>query len=82
MILFPAIDLYDRKAVRLYKGDYNQMTVYSESGTPFSICTCASAVPFGSSAVLGAEVLAFGSESSVAWHPTNKSSANSNESIL
>ena len=31
MILFPAIDLYDRKAVRLYKGDYNQMTVYSEN---------------------------------------------------
>ena len=30
MILFPAIDLYDGKAVRLYKGDYNQMTVYSE----------------------------------------------------
>lgn len=35
MILFPAIDLYDRKAVRLYKGDYNQMTVYSE--TPIEI---------------------------------------------
>ena len=31
MILFPAIDLYDRKAVRLYKGDYNQMTVYTEN---------------------------------------------------
>ena len=31
MILFPAIDLYDQKAVRLYKGDYNQMTVYSEN---------------------------------------------------
>ena len=30
MILFPAIDLYDGKAVRLYKGDYAQMTVYSE----------------------------------------------------
>ena len=30
MILFPAIDLYDGKAVRLYKGDYQQMTVYSE----------------------------------------------------
>ncbi len=29
MILFPAIDLYDKKAVRLYKGDYNHMTVYS-----------------------------------------------------
>ncbi len=30
MILFPAIDLYEKKAVRLYKGDYTQMTVYSE----------------------------------------------------
>ena len=30
MIIFPAIDLYDGKAVRLYKGDYAQMTVYSE----------------------------------------------------
>ncbi len=31
MIIFPAIDLYDRKAVRLYKGDYANMTVYSEN---------------------------------------------------
>ncbi|MBR2444348.1 MAG: 1-(5-phosphoribosyl)-5-[Clostridia bacterium] len=30
MRIFPAIDLYDKKAVRLFKGDYNQMTVYSE----------------------------------------------------
>ena len=30
MNLFPAIDLYCGKAVRLYKGDYNQMTVYSD----------------------------------------------------
>lgn len=30
MKIFPAIDLYDKKAVRLYKGDYAQMTVYSE----------------------------------------------------
>ncbi len=29
MIIFPAIDLYDGKAVRLFKGDYNEMTVYS-----------------------------------------------------
>ncbi len=28
MKIFPAIDLYDQKAVRLYKGDYAQMTVY------------------------------------------------------
>ena len=31
MILLPAIDLYEQKAVRLYKGDYAQMTVYSDA---------------------------------------------------
>ena len=31
MIIFPAIDLFDKKAVRLYKGDYQNMTVYSEN---------------------------------------------------
>ncbi len=31
MLIFPAIDLFDKKAVRLYKGDYNQMTVYSDN---------------------------------------------------
>lgn len=30
MILFPAIDIVGGKAVRLYKGDYDQMTVYSD----------------------------------------------------
>ena len=30
MKIFPAIDLYEGKVVRLYKGDYNDMTVYSE----------------------------------------------------
>ena len=30
MNIFPAIDLYEGKAVRLFKGDYAQMTVYSE----------------------------------------------------
>lgn len=30
MIIYPAIDLYDGKAVRLYKGDYAQMTVYGD----------------------------------------------------
>ena len=30
MKIFPAIDLYGGKAVRLYKGDYEQMTVYSD----------------------------------------------------
>ena len=28
MNIFPAIDLYESQAVRLYKGDYRQMTVY------------------------------------------------------
>jgi phosphoribosylformimino-5-aminoimidazole carboxamide ribotide isomerase len=31
MNIFPAIDLFDKKAVRLFKGDYQQMTVYSEN---------------------------------------------------
>lgn len=30
MELFPAIDLYDKKVVRLVHGDYQKMTVYSE----------------------------------------------------
>ena len=30
MLIYPAIDLFDGKAVRLYKGDYAQMTVYSD----------------------------------------------------
>ena len=30
MKIFPAIDLYGQKAVRLYKGDYAQMTVYND----------------------------------------------------
>ncbi len=35
MNIFPAVDLLGGKAVRLYKGDYNQVTVYSEN--PLSI---------------------------------------------
>ncbi len=31
MLIYPAIDLYQGKAVRLFKGDYSQMTVYSEN---------------------------------------------------
>ena len=31
MRIFPAIDLYEGKAVRLLKGDYNAVTVYSEN---------------------------------------------------
>ena len=31
MLILPAIDLYEQKAVRLYKGDYDNMTVYSNN---------------------------------------------------
>ena len=31
MKLYPAIDLYEGKAVRLFKGEYQQMTVYNEN---------------------------------------------------
>lgn len=31
MIIYPAIDLFEGKAVRLFKGDYAQMTVYHEN---------------------------------------------------
>ena len=37
MHIFPAIDLYDKKAVRLLKGDYNQMTVYSDNPSEFAL---------------------------------------------
>ena len=35
MFIFPAIDLFEGKAVRLYKGDYAQMTVYNDD--PLSV---------------------------------------------
>ena len=35
MLIFPAIDLYGGKAVRLYKGDYQNMTVYNDD--PLSV---------------------------------------------
>ncbi len=31
MIIFPAIDIYEGKVVRLLKGDYSKMTIYSEN---------------------------------------------------
>ena len=44
MILLPAIDLFDKKAVRLFKGDYANMTVYSENpieiARNFENCGC------------------------------------------
>lgn len=49
MRIYPAIDLFEKNVVRLYKGDYNQMTVYGndpvsvalsfkESGAEFLHC--------------------------------------------
>ena len=35
IIIYPAIDLYEGKAVRLQRGDYEQMTVYSDD--PLSV---------------------------------------------
>ena len=37
MHIFPAIDLFEGKAVRLLKGDYNQMTVYSDNPAEFAL---------------------------------------------
>lgn len=31
MLIFPAIDLYEKKAVRLLRGEYSRMTVYSDA---------------------------------------------------
>ena len=36
MNIFPAIDIYNGCAVRLYKGDYDQMTVYSDDPGSFA----------------------------------------------
>ena len=42
MIILPAIDIYEGKAVRLLKGDYDKLTVYSEKpeeiGLEFARC--------------------------------------------
>ena len=42
MEIFPAIDLYEGKAVRLVHGDYQQMTVYSEHPEKIAehFCSC------------------------------------------
>lgn len=36
MNIFPAIDIYEGCAVRLYKGDYKEMTVYSDDPAEFA----------------------------------------------
>ena len=38
MLIFPAIDLYGGNVVRLYQGNYEKMTVYSES--PAAVAHC------------------------------------------
>ena len=37
MLIYPAIDLIDAKAVRLFKGDYDQMTVYSDNPSEIAL---------------------------------------------
>ncbi len=37
MIIFPAIDIIGGKAVRLFKGDYSQMTVYNDNPTEVAL---------------------------------------------
>ena len=37
MNIFPAIDLYEGRAVRLYKGDYENVTVYAEDPTDVAL---------------------------------------------
>ena len=44
MIIFPAIDLFEKKAVRLYKGDYQNITVYSENPIEIARVTLSFAV--------------------------------------
>lgn len=44
MLIFPAIDLYEGQAVRLYKGDYANKTVYNENplAVAYDFKTCGS----------------------------------------
>ena len=37
MILIPAIDIKDKKCVRLFKGDFSQQKVYSENPVDMAI---------------------------------------------
>ena len=37
MHIFPAIDLYQGKAVRLYKGDYEQVTISTMQGVAHQV---------------------------------------------
>ena len=46
MNIFPAIDLYEKKAVRLYKGNYDEMTVYSDDPLSVARDFCAAGAKF------------------------------------
>ena len=46
MNIFPAIDLYEKKAVRLYKGNYAEMTVYSDDPLSVARDFCAAGAKF------------------------------------
>ncbi len=46
MNIFPAIDLYEGKAVRLYKGDYNKITVYSDKPEEIALDFAASGAKY------------------------------------
>lgn len=46
MHIFPAIDLYGGKAVRLYKGDYAQMTVYNDDPSAVAEDFCRSGAKY------------------------------------
>lgn len=37
MRIYPAIDIYEKQVVRLFKGDYNQMTVYGNDPTSVAL---------------------------------------------
>ena len=49
MKIFPAIDLYEGKAVRLLKGDYNAVTIYSENPLRVFFFLCLQTICFASS---------------------------------
>lgn len=46
MIILPAIDMFDKKAVRLFKGDYEKMTVYSDNPIEIALDFKASGAEF------------------------------------
>ena len=57
MNIFPAIDIYNGCAVRLYKGDYARMTVYSDD--PAAVARAFAAAGAGGATISSAMVLNF-----------------------